>query len=188
MPKKGGPVLIDSLDNILKRISDFVNKITIVVTVILVGILVFIVLLQVVFRYILAIGLPWVDELSRYINVWVALLGASIVFKYNGHVGISFFTNFLSDRAFKIFKFITKIIMLLFLFAALYYSYNFIVTSRSITPGMQISYKWPKSSIFTGLGIMIVHLISFIVQDLNDFIKGKFSVQRSNFAEIEGEL
>ncbi|MCG8515730.1 MAG: TRAP transporter small permease [Halanaerobiales bacterium] len=168
--------MITSLKNITLLLSDFIDKICKGLTILIVGILVFIVLLQVVFRYILNMGLPWVDELSRYINLWVAFLGASIGFKYSEHVGISFFTNYLPKQVFRIFKLLTNILMMIFLCVAFYYSYNFVATSRSITPAMQISFKWPKASLFVGLGIMIIHLLSFIFKDLDDYTKDKLSV------------
>ena len=136
------------------------------------------VLVTVFFRYVLGMGIGWSDELARYINIWVALFGASIAFKYGDHVGIEFFRNFLPDKALRIFKFLVQVLVFVFMIISEYYFYSYFMKSRALTPAMQIPYRWIQVSLFVGFAIMLVHLIRFILIDIDDFLSGNFSVAR----------
>lgn len=48
------------------------------------------VLLQVLFRYWLHLPLDWGEELSRYLFIWSAMLGAGIATKRGAHFGIDY--------------------------------------------------------------------------------------------------
>jgi TRAP-type C4-dicarboxylate transport system permease small subunit len=57
----------------LKLIDKYIKKVTLWITgalFIVVGLSIF---LQILFRYVLSIGLNWVDEFSRYGLVWIPL-------------------------------------------------------------------------------------------------------------------
>jgi TRAP-type C4-dicarboxylate transport system permease small subunit len=36
-------------------------------------------------------GLPWIDEVLRYLNIWVVFLGASVAVKQHSHLSVDFF-------------------------------------------------------------------------------------------------
>lgn len=177
--------LIRTLKNFLVAFSDFLNTIVKHLCIVLVGILVVLVLVTVFFRYVLNMGIGWSDELARYLNIWVALFGASIAFKYGDHVGIEFFRNFLPDKALRIFKFLMRFLILVFLCISEYYFYFYFIKSRALTPAMQIPYRWIQLSLFVGFAVMIIHLLSFIFTDLDDFVSGDFSVARDRKIPIE---
>lgn len=136
----------------------------------IIAVLVVVVLSQVVFRYILHLGLPWADEVSRYLLIWVSFLGATVVFKNAGHAKVEFFRNMLPEKASQILQFVCKIISLVFLVDICLYSYNYFATSRSVTPAMQIPYSWPKSALFVGFALMLIHLSVFILSDVEKFL------------------
>ena len=170
--------MIKTLRTISVTISDYVNTVARHLCIWIIGALVALVLVTVFFRYVLSIGIGWSDELSRYLNIWAALLGASVAFKYGDHVGIEFFQNFLPDKALRIFRFLVNIVMLGALIFSEYYFYLFVLKSRTTSPAMQIPHSWIQVSLFVGFLIMIIHLISFIFADLDDFHSGNFSVSR----------
>lgn len=43
------------------------------------------------YRYVLGNSIPWVSELSRYLLIWLTLLGSVIALEKNEHVSVSFF-------------------------------------------------------------------------------------------------
>ena len=52
--------------------------------------LVIVVLLQILYRYILAAPLSWSEEISRYLLVWISFFGAAVAIKHKGHFGLGF--------------------------------------------------------------------------------------------------
>lgn len=168
----------------VKFLSNKINKLAKFMVVFLVGFLVIIVLLQVVFRYILNTGLPWVDELSRYLNIWVAFLGASIGVKYGKHAKVSFFVNLLPAKIRNIYILLTDIFMFVFINIILYLSVHFVINSNSVTPTMRIPFKLPKAAIFVGMIFISVHIIEYITNDLvNLFSEDKNLFYKSEVIE-----
>ena len=167
--------MIQRLAKVFTTLSNVLNNLAKKIAIALIGILVVLVLVTVFFRYVLSIGIGWSDEVARYLNIWAALLGASIAFKYGDHVGVEFFRNFLPGKASRIFKFLINILILVFLFVAEYYCYTYFMRSRSVTPSLQIPYRWIQLSLLIGLSIMSFHLLSFLFTDLHNFLSGDFS-------------
>jgi TRAP-type C4-dicarboxylate transport system permease small subunit len=48
-----------------------------------------VVFLGVLFRYVFKAPLPWAEELSRYLMVWGASLGAAVAYKEGSHVAVT---------------------------------------------------------------------------------------------------
>jgi TRAP-type C4-dicarboxylate transport system permease small subunit len=57
---------------------------------ILLAVMTVLVFLQVLFRYWLQLPLDWGEEVSRYLFIWSAMLGAAIGTKRRAHFGIDF--------------------------------------------------------------------------------------------------
>ncbi len=57
------------------------------------------VFLQVLFRYWLQLPLDWGEEVSRYLFIWSAMLGAAIGTKRRAHFGIDFLVKALPSSA-----------------------------------------------------------------------------------------
>ncbi len=58
-----------------------------------------VVLLQVLFRYWLHLPLDWGEEVSRYLFIWSAMLGAGIATKRRAHFGIDYIVKTLPSGA-----------------------------------------------------------------------------------------
>lgn len=48
-----------------------------------------IVFLGVLFRYVIKAPLPWAEEMSRYLMVWGACIGAAVAYREGGHVAVT---------------------------------------------------------------------------------------------------
>jgi len=77
-------VFIDSLE----AVSQFCNRVSRFVLIAAGIIMSVVVFLQVVFRFFIRIPLPWSEELSRYLMVWVGMLGASLALAEGRHIGV----------------------------------------------------------------------------------------------------
>jgi len=69
------------------------------VAAILVAVMAVLVFLQVLFRYWLHLPLDWGEEVSRYLFIWSAMLGAAIATKRRAHFGIDFLVKILPSSA-----------------------------------------------------------------------------------------
>ncbi|WHP79865.1 TRAP transporter small permease subunit [Edwardsiella anguillarum] len=71
-----------------------------------------IVFINVVLRYGFESSLLSVDELSRYLFVWLTFLGAILAFMENRHVNVTFFIDKLSPPARRRLEIVTHLLML----------------------------------------------------------------------------
>lgn len=49
--------------------------------------------LQVFFRFVLSMPIPWVEEFGRYLHIWVVFLGAAAAEGSGYHIRVDYFAN-----------------------------------------------------------------------------------------------
>ena len=76
----------------------YLTKVLEAVVVIFLAAMTGLVILQAAMRFLLGQSLFWSLELTRYLMVWTAFLGASLALKENGHIKIEVFVNRLKGR------------------------------------------------------------------------------------------
>ena len=77
----------------VERISALVNKVATNATVVFFTIMTLIVWIQIFFRFILGGGIVWSEEIAKFLMVWMALLGSSILFREGSHIAINYFIS-----------------------------------------------------------------------------------------------
>ena len=127
--------------------------------------IVVIVFLQVVFRQ-LGQSLSWSEELTRYLLVWITLIGASQGVKRASHVGVEAFVLLLPPKAKKAANFLVLALCLLF-WALIEYHSLFIlrlqIANNQLSPAMRIPIWMAYAALPTGAALMIVRYFQVIV-------------------------
>ena len=103
---------------------DIAEKLTGYVLYILVGFMVVVVFLQVIFRFILHASLPWSEEASRYIMIWISLLGASVGLRHKAHIGVEALFNYLGTAKRRLFSLLIGFVQVYFFGAMIFYACN----------------------------------------------------------------
>ncbi|MDA1274115.1 MAG: TRAP transporter small permease [Verrucomicrobia bacterium] len=86
------------MNSLTARIRESLVRLLEWTVIILMASLVLDVIWQVATRYLLKNPSSWTDELATLLIIWVALLGASVAFIRQGHLGVDFLTNKLRKR------------------------------------------------------------------------------------------
>lgn len=79
----------------------------------LVGVL-FAVVLQVFFRYVAGIPVPWTEESARYLGIWMVFMGAVAAIAKEAHIKITFILERFPARIRVLFELSIDLIMFLF--------------------------------------------------------------------------
>lgn len=74
---------------VLNNISESINNITRLVIIICFSVMIVAYFGQIVLRYGLGTGLRWTEELTRYTNILMVMLGSAILAGYKGHINVS---------------------------------------------------------------------------------------------------
>lgn len=152
---------------ILAIVSEAMSKIASRVATALLAFVAFILLLQVILRYVFNAALPWPEEASRYAMIWVVMLISNVLVRDEELVNVDFFDKlwptkviFYRDTVYRI--------LLLVLLAVLFKEglSQAIAEKHQTTTAMGISWFWPYLSIPVGTGLMLYQMIFLMIRDI----------------------
>ncbi|MEN3183983.1 MAG: TRAP transporter small permease [Atribacterota bacterium] len=106
-----------------RRICGF-SKILEVVVALTFVVMLFLVVTQVLIRYILPFSIPWTEEAARYTLMLITFLGAAVALRKGDHICVSTFLERMSERARRRFYLAFAPIMFAFLVIVLYGSFT----------------------------------------------------------------
>lgn len=164
--------ILEKVEKLLGKVSDLANLVSKFLLGCIVGTMCLAILLQVTLRYVFNTGLSWPEELTVFMMAWMTFLGSAVAIKQSEHIQLDLFVNKLPFKARSIVFFLNKIAMLLFV---LYFTYLGIRMASMSTGfqsnAMHISLFWPRISMGIGGGLMILHLVYFILKDIRKGIQ-----------------
>lgn len=148
--------MLKKYSKFLDFIEFFIKKLIGVFMVLMVAIMCY----QVVLRYVFNNSNIWSEEVTRYIFVYVSLLGSFIAVRKNSHLKVDFFVNLLKGNVYKYFTTITMIAVIGFLFYLLPLSFNLCLnTMKNISPGLKMPMAYAYFAIPLGAILMILGMI-----------------------------
>ena len=116
---------------------------------------------QVVSRYFLNFPLSWSEEVSRYLLIWMAMIGSAMALRKNEHVFIQTFVNRLSPARRKIVRYLNYFVISSVLSVILYYGFTFAVFNRTQYSASihWLSLFWACIALPLGAALMLVYVI-----------------------------
>lgn len=170
--------MLERLGNISDNINIALERIAVFLLTVMTGII----LTQVFARYFFSIGLRWSEEIGKYLMVWMALLGAVVVFYEQRHIAIDFLiAKFNNLRPVKIFH----LVLALALFAIIVWQgipYA-IFGLKSISPATGISRFWVYLALPVSGGLLFFQGFVLLLNALAGKIK-----QHTYIDEIQESL
>ncbi|MDD4080074.1 MAG: TRAP transporter small permease [Eubacteriales bacterium] len=158
---------MDLLKKILRNFEGYVC----VVMLLVMSVVVFI---QVVFRFVLKASLPWSEELSRYLLVWVSFLGGAYGIKTGAHLGIEAVKLMLPKKAQQIVQVVAILLGIVICAIILKLGVDLVSTQlRRIqySPAMRIPMAYAYAAVPVGMVFFIIRYIVQLVEVLGSFRK-----------------
>ncbi|RBW46750.1 TRAP transporter small permease [Psychromonas sp. B3M02] len=126
---------------------------------------------QVFSRYVLNDPSNWTDELSRYIMVWLGLLGGSYLFGAKGHLAITLLDNYLKGKPHIALQLLINAICFSFVSLAMLKGGLALMerTTQQLSPALQL----PMSTVYSILPISAVIILIYLVLNTLDLFKNK---------------
>ncbi|MBI4208506.1 MAG: TRAP transporter small permease [Deltaproteobacteria bacterium] len=137
-----------------------VEKIIIVTSLVVMTLAVF---LQVVLRYGFSVGLPWAEELARYLMIWSGFFGASLATRARRHLKIDFLSRAVRSESLR--SSIQRCALAISgLFCAFFCGLGAILVHHSYvtgrhSPAMEIPIWWVQLSIPLAAGLMALRFV-----------------------------
>jgi TRAP-type C4-dicarboxylate transport system permease small subunit len=164
-----------------ERVLVMMNRWTILTMMALMVLLVF---MNVVCRYILNFSIIWAEEISQYLMVWVAFLGAGLALREGRHVAIEILQDHLPSTARKMTRHFVAMLVILFMAMLTLLGFQFAYFAwDQETPVLNISLGIPYLAVPIGALLLLIHLFFMY----RAFIDRRYDVPESLEAEIDEE-
>ena len=147
---------------------DFIDSLVKKICIFLAGLMVLTVVLQVVCRYLLKNPLPWTEELSRYLLIWLSFLGGSSLVRLQENMFVDFFITKMPPKILIVCKRVLNSVVVVFLILILWYAIQIYpkVSARQVTPALQMSIFYVQVSVIIGLVLMMIQTINLLLSDI----------------------
>ena len=118
------------------------------------------VFVNVVARYVLNFSIIWAEEVSQYLMIWIAFLGAGLALREGRHVALELRHDFLPGTLGRKVRMAIGAVVLVFLGAVTILGFQFAVfVWNQETPVLNISLGIPSLAIPIGSLLFSVHLV-----------------------------
>ena len=155
----------------LGNIEDFISGFFIVVTIV-------VVILNVILRKGFNAGLYWYEEVATISFVWSVFIGASGCYRKNMHIGIDMIKDLFPTKVQQVINLIVHIMLLVINGYITYLSVIFIQESKSkMTAVLGIPSSYVSGALLVGFGLMTMHTILFIINDIKILMKKEQTVE-----------
>jgi len=140
--------------NGLNKISGLIEKVVDVILITAFMIMTVIYFSSIVARYCFNSGITWAEELTRYLNVGVVMLGAGTLARYGANTNITVLEISVKGAAWKMVKLLQQLLTFVFFGIASYIGFSFAATAKHISSNMRM----PMSIIYYVMAIAFVIL------------------------------
>jgi TRAP-type C4-dicarboxylate transport system permease small subunit len=161
----------------MSALKKFYDRINTTLTVVMASFLIIATLaigLQVFTRYVLNFTPPWTEELARYSNIWITMLGIGAVLRRKGHIKLDFLETVLTEKGKLKSKLaldmINTTVTTIFLTFLVYGGFKILkAAARQTAPGLQISLV----AIYIAVPIGSLFALLFIIEQIVNSILRK---------------
>ncbi len=161
----------------VRIVSEWLLKATRFLAVVGTSVLFLILLGQVFSRYLMRVPFPWIEELARYLMIWVALLGAGLALRRKAHVGVTIVVGLFPFAVRRIVSVLVYLAMLYFVYILARYGAQITLFVRNqSTTTLPFSFFWAYLAIPVGAVLMGLQIISIILEEI--FSPGDFEVNQ----------
>ena len=158
------------IKKILTPVSDVLDKICSVAIVIMLGLMVVITGTQIVCRTWFT-ALSWSDEVTRYLLIWSTFLGATVVYRHNGHISVNLLREAVPPKASRVLRVVVHVVCFV-LFAVLeYYSIRYCGKLNKTATALPIKMKYIYLCIPISMAIMMVHALLMAFEEATKEVK-----------------
>ncbi len=154
----------------MKAYSKFLDKLETVEKVFLavtVAIMIFVIVYQIVLRYVFSAANSWSEELARYLFIYDVMIGAAIATRRNSHLQVDFLINLLPPKVKCMFTIVATAVGIVFLGFLFTYSLTLCQTaSNNMSAGVPVSMSVPYACIPIGAVLMVLTSIEVILKNI----------------------
>jgi TRAP-type C4-dicarboxylate transport system permease small subunit len=134
--------------------------------VVLGAVMTLVILIQVFFRYVIYLPVPWTAELAKYLMVWMGMLGAVAALRQGRHIGVRVLVERLPSGTYDYVVPLVQAAEIGFLILLAWQGWEFMTFNLGQnSPAMEIPMLVPYAAIPVGCVMMALNVVADILQD-----------------------
>ena len=149
--------------DIIKKVSDSVDKVCLVIIVAILGTMVAVTMAQIISR-LAGDAYAWTEELNRYLLIWGTLIGAGCAYKEGSHISITFVQSRFSAKTERMLRLFVHVVCLVAFVAMAYFGLEYAMKQVALAPVLRIPMKYVYMSIPIGFALMALHALDAALQ------------------------
>jgi len=151
----------------LNRLCERLRRAAMALLVVFGAVMSVVVMLQIIFRFVIYIPLPWSEELARYLMIWTGMVGSFVALREGRHIGVTLVVNRLPPRTAAGVAVFVQMLTILFLFILAKQGLALaLVNLNQLSPAMRIPMFFPYLAVPVGAALMIIELAAGALQDI----------------------
>jgi TRAP-type transport system small permease protein len=161
---------------ILRKTYQLIDRIRMVTLIAIFSFIMTVGAVQIFMRYTPGINaMSWVDEIMRYLNIWVVLLASSIGVKYGTHLRMDYLLNkWTSGNGLKAITLVTQVAITIALIVLIYYGVLRTIDNRNtVIQSLPISISWFYAAIPIGGALMLLEFLLIFINGSHPFVQAK---------------
>jgi len=133
-----------------------------------------IVFFQVILRYVFLSPLSWIEELARYLLVWISCFGAAYGVRKGEHIAVMFLNKMFKGYVKSALTILIHILVIIFFMICFIKGIGLSIRQWNVvTPALQIPRTLPYSGIPISFAIMLLFSFELFIKDIKTiFSKG----------------
>jgi TRAP-type C4-dicarboxylate transport system permease small subunit len=146
--------------------------------------------LQVLFRYVLQLPLPWSEESARFAMVWFGMLAAGVAAYRGLHFNFRWGILWLPLRARLWLRQVLNLVTIALLVVVYIQSLRYLeIVANQTAPGTELNMRIPHASVTVGaVGMLLVYVCDFLDAVCGAMTGQTFSVREEREALMDREL
>lgn len=120
---------------------------------------------QVVLRYIFRAPIPWVEEASVFLMIWMTFVGAGVALRSGAHIAMTSLRDRLPHRLSRALVMMSNVVMLAFLVLVVWEGTLLVFLAEGQrSPALGVPMSWPYLTMPLGAAFMVSQLIAAMLE------------------------
>jgi len=133
-----------------------------------------IVFFQVILRYVFLSPLSWIEELARYLLVWISCFGAAYGVRKGEHIAVMFLNNMFKGYMKSALTILIHILVIILFMVCFMKGIGLSIRQWNVvTPALQIPRTLPYIGVPLGFAIMILFSFELFFKDIKTILSGE---------------
>jgi len=133
-----------------------------------------IVFVQVILRYVFLSPFSWIEELARYLLVWISCFGAAYAVRKNEHIAVMFLNKMFKGCMKSALTITIHILVIIFFMVCFIKGIGLSIRQWNVvTPALQIPRTLPYLGIPIGFAVMLLFSFELFFKDIKTILSGE---------------